>query len=121
LEVQIADDYAKQWAEADPTWQCGAVFGHLAASKRTVKRPGEWNHYTISAKGREIWVVLNGELINHMDMSQWLSGSTNPDGSAIPSWMWKPFAVLPLEGHIGFQGKHAGAPIWFRNIKVKKL
>ncbi len=121
LEVQIADDYAKQWAEADPTWQCGAVFGHLAASKRTVKRAGEWNHYTISAKGREIWVVLNGELINHMDMSQWLSGSTNPDGSAIPSWMWKPFAVLPLEGHIGFQGKHAGAPIWFRNIKVKKL
>ena len=32
-----------------------------------------------------------------------------------------PFSELPNKGKIGFQGKHAGAPIWFRNIKVKSL
>ncbi len=45
----------------------------------------------------------------------------NPDGSDIPEWLSKPAASLPLEGHIGLQGKHAGAPIYFRNIKIKEL
>ncbi|MDO8367648.1 MAG: DUF1080 domain-containing protein, partial [Saprospiraceae bacterium] len=97
------------------------IFGHLAAEKKMVKHPGEWNRYTITCLNRQIWVVLNGEPVNHMDMSRWLSGSQNPDGSAIPSWLSKPFATLPLEGHIGFQGKHAGAPIWFRNIRIQEL
>jgi len=121
VEIQIADDYSAEWSKADPTWQCAAIFGHLAAEKKTVKHPGEWNRYTIACMDRQIWVVLNGELVNHMDMSRWLSGSQNPDGSAIPSWLSKPFATLPLEGHIGFQGKHAGAPIWFRNVKIQEL
>ena len=121
VEIQIADDYSAEWSKADPTWQCAAIFGHLAAEKKAVKRPGEWNHYTITCINREIWVALNGELVNHMDMSRWLSGSQNPDGSAIPSWLSKPFAALPLEGHIGFQGKHAGAPIWFRNVLIQEL
>ena len=121
VEIQIADDYATEWSKADPTWQCGAIFGHLAAEKRMVKKPGEWNHYTITCVDRQIWVVLNGELVNHMDMNRWLSGSQNPDGSAIPPWLSKPFATLPLEGHIGLQGKHAGAPIWFRNIQIREI
>ncbi len=121
VEIQIADDYSAEWSKADPTWQCGAVFGHLAADKKLVKHPGEWNRYTITCQNRQIWVVLNGELVNYMDMSRWLSGSQNPDGSAIPSWLSKPFATLPLEGHIGLQGKHAGAPIWFRNLRIREL
>lgn len=121
VEVQIADDYAEQWANADPTWQCGAIFGHLAASKRMVKQPGEWNRYTITAIDQRITVLLNGEQVADMDMSLWTSATTNPDGSEIPSWLSTPFAELPTFGHIGFQGKHAGAPIWFRNMRVKEL
>ncbi|MBN8677202.1 MAG: DUF1080 domain-containing protein [Chitinophagales bacterium] len=121
VEIQIADDYSKEWSKADPTWQCGAIFGHLAAEKKAVKHPGEWNRYTIYCMDRQIWVVLNGLMVTHMDMSRWISGDQNPDGSAIPSWLSRPFATLPLEGHIGFQGKHAGAPIWFRNIRIREL
>lgn len=121
VEIQIADDFAKKWAESPKTWQCGAIFGHLAANKSTVKKPGEWNHYTIRCVGKQIDVVLNGELVTSMDMSKWTSAKTNPDGSEIPSWLSTPFAELPTKGKIGFQGKHAGAPIWFRNIKVKEL
>jgi hypothetical protein len=29
--------------------------------------------------------------------------------------------MLPTRGFIGLQGKHAGAPIYFRNIKIKEL
>ena len=41
VEVQIADDFADKWAKADPSWRCGAIFGHLPASKQMVKKPGE--------------------------------------------------------------------------------
>ena len=121
VEIQIADDYSTEWSRADPTWKCAAVFGHQAASKRTVKKAGEWNHYTITCKGKMIWVVLNGELVNKFDMSLYTSATKNPDGSDIPSWLSNPLATLPLKGHIGFQGKHAGAPIYFRNIMIKEL
>lgn len=121
VEIQIADDYAEQWAKADRTWQCAAIFGHLAAKERRVKKPGEWNTMKIACKDKMIHVVLNGSLVTEMDMSLWTSAEKNPDGSDIPSWLSTPFSVLPTQGKIGFQGKHAGAPIWFRNIKIKEL
>jgi len=121
VEIQIADDYSEEWGKAPPAWQCAAIFGHQAASRRTVKKAGEWNHYTITCINKKIWVVLNGELVNTCDMSVYTSAKTNPDGSEIPSWLSNPLASLPLHGQIGFQGKHAGAPIYFRNIKIKEL
>lgn len=121
VELQIADDYSEEWSKASPTWQCAAVFGHQAATKRTVKKAGEWNHYTITCIGKKIWIVLNGELVNVCDMNLYTSAKTNPDGTSIPSWLSTPMAQLPLHGHIGLQGKHAGAPIYFRNVKIMKL
>lgn len=122
VEIQIADDYSHEWANAAKDWQCGAIFGHLPANKQqVVKKPGEWNRFTITCRDQNIQVVLNDQLVTEMDMSLWTSGTTNPDGSPIPSWLNKPFATLQTNGYIGFQGKHAGAPIWFRNIRIKEL
>jgi hypothetical protein len=121
VEIQIADDYDEKWAKSPATWQCGAIFGHLPARSRQVKKPGEWNRFTITCVGGKIWVRLNGEMIIEMDMGRWTSAKVNPDSSEIPAWLSKPLAELPLRGHIGLQGKHAGAPIWFRNIKIKEL
>lgn len=121
VEIQIADDHCEKWGKADKTWQCAAIFGHLAASKSLVKEPGQWNRYTITCKDEMIYVMLNGELVTEMDMSLWTSAETNPDGSEIPSWLSTPFAELPTHGHIGLQGKHAGAPIYFRNLKIKEI
>ncbi len=121
VEIQIADDYAEKWAKAPKSWHCGAIFGHLAPSKSLVKKPGEWNHFTITCVGKKIDVVLNGERVTSMDMSLWTSAKTNPDGSEIPPWLNKPLSKQPTKGRIGLQGKHAGAPIWFRNIKITEL
>ena len=121
VEIQIADDFAKQWAESPKTWQCGAIFGHLAPSMSMVKKPGEWNHFIITCKGKIIQVVLNGMQVTEMNMDLWTSAKTNPDGSEIPSWLSTPFAQLSTHGRIGLQGKHAGAPIFFRNLKIKEL
>ncbi|MCX7426603.1 MAG: DUF1080 domain-containing protein [Planctomycetia bacterium] len=121
VEIQIADDFSEKWSTKPRTWQCAAIFGHLAATKSVVKRAGEWNRMTITCKGKMIYVMLNGELVTEMDMSKWTSAKTNPDGSEIPSWLSTPFAELPTKGRIGLQGKHAGAPIFFRNVKIKEL
>ena len=52
VEIQIADDYSKQWSESPATWQCGAIFGRLAANKqKVVKKPGQWNRYIITCQG----------------------------------------------------------------------
>lgn len=121
VEVQIADDFAEEWAKAPATWHCGAIFGHLAPAKSVVKPAGEWNHYTITCAGKRITVELNGETVTAMDMSLWTSAKTNPDGSEIPAWLSRPKAELATTGRIGFQGKHAGAPIYFRNIRIREL
>jgi len=121
VEIQIADDYAEQWANSPDTWHCAAAFGHLAPVKSLVKKSGEWNRFTITCVDRMIYVILNGEQVTELDMSLWTSAETNPDGSEIPRWLSKPLAELPTMGRIGFQGKHAGAPIYFRNLKIKVL
>lgn len=121
VEIQIADDFADQWAKSPKTWQCAAIFGHLPASKSMVKKPGEWNKMTVVCRGQRIRVALNGERVTDMDMSKWTSAKTNPDGSEIPEWLSTPFAELPTKGRIGLQGKHAGAPIYFRNVKIREL
>jgi hypothetical protein len=121
VEIQIADDYAEQWAKAPATWHCGAIFGHLAPTRSLVNKPGEWNHYTITCQGKKIYVMLNGEQVTAMDMSFWTSAKFNPDGSEIPEWLSRPFAELATKGRIGLQGKHAGAPIFFRNIRIKEI
>jgi len=121
VEIQILDDFGSKWKDAAKTWQCAAIFGHLAPNKQVVKPAGEWNHYTITCKGQMIWVMLNGVLVTEMNMALWTSATKNPDGSEIPSWLSTPFAQLKTHGKIGLQGKHADATIYFRNMKIKEL
>lgn len=121
VEVQILDDGGDKWANVKDNWRCAAVFGHVAPSKRVSKPAGEWNRMSITCAGSKIDIVLNGEHVTSMDMAQFTSAETNPDGSKIPNWLSKPKSTLPTKGKIGLQGKHGGAPIWFRNVKIREL
>jgi hypothetical protein len=121
VEIQIADDYSAQWSKADPSWQCAAVFGHKPATNKKLKRPGEWNHYTITCIDKIIKIELNGTLVNECNMDDFTSSKVNPDGTKIPSWLSNPMSTLGLHGYIGLQGKHAGAPIYFKNVMIKTL
>lgn len=120
VEVQIADDHYEKWSEAKLNERCGAIFGHLGPCKeKVVKKPGKWNHMRVKCAGQRISVILNGKKVTEMDMSLWTSGTENPDGSEIPSWLPTPFAELPTKGFIGLQGKHGEASISFRNVKIR--
>lgn len=121
VEIQIADDYSTTWSKADPSWQCAAIFGHKPATQKNLKRPGEWNHYTITCIEKNIKIELNGILVNECNMDDFTSSKMNPDGTKIPAWLYNPMSSLALHGYIGLQGKHAGAPIYFKNIMIKTL
>lgn len=121
IEIQIADDFAEQWAKKPRTWQCGAFFGRQGAYRSAVKQPGQWNVMVIVASGPMITVHLNGQRVNTFDLREFTSAKTNPDGSKTPPWLSKPPSDLPQKGKIGFQGKHGGAPIYLRNIEILEL
>lgn len=121
VEVQIADDYHEKWANSPKSWQCGAIFGRKPASESVVKKPGEWNRYTITCIDNMIYVLLNGKQINEIDLTKYTDARMNPDGTEAPEWLSKALSTLPTQGKIGFQGKHAGAPIYFRNIRIKEI
>lgn len=121
IEVQILDDWDEHWAKQPATWKCGAIFGRLAATKQVVKKAGEWNRMTVWAKGRMIYVVLNNELVTTCDMTKWTDPKKNPDGTETPPWLKNAMATMPTKGKIGLQGKHGGAQIHFRNVKIKQL
>jgi hypothetical protein len=120
IEIQILDDSAPKWADVPKNWQCGAAFGHQAPTRRTVKKAGEWNRMTLLCEGPKIVVVLNGERINEIDLTRFTSATKNPDGTEVPAWLAKrSLSSLATKGRIGLQGKHAGAPIYFRNVRIK--
>ncbi|HWH72433.1 MAG TPA: DUF1080 domain-containing protein [Candidatus Sulfotelmatobacter sp.] len=122
LEIQILDDHSPKWAQAPKNWQCGAAFGHQPPTKGVVKKPGEWNRMTLLCQGPKIVVVLNGERINEIDLTRFTSATKNPDGTEVPAWLTKrSLASLATKGRIGLQGKHAGAPIFFRNVRIQAL
>lgn len=77
---------------------------------------------TITAQGKHLTVLLNGEVVNEIDLARWKDGKVNPDGSEIPNWLQgKPWKEMPTRGRIGFQGRHTGAGILFRTLKVLRL
>ena len=122
VEIQICDDAAKQWKDQPANWHAGAFFGHQAPVKSAVKAAGEWNRMTLTCQGPRIATLLNGQSVCDIDLSRWTSGTKNPDGSDIPAWLHgKPWSQLPCHGRIGLQGRHAGAGIYFRNVKIQKL
>ena len=121
IEVQILDDYAERWTKVAPEWKCAGIFGHIGPTVQNVKPAGEWNRMTIRAEGRRIRVRQNGADVLDADTSRWTDAKRNPNGSEAPSFLSRPMAQMALKGRIGFQGRHAGARPYFRNVRIRPL
>jgi hypothetical protein len=94
----------------------GAVYDALAPSKNVGKKD-DWNHVTITARGSNLTVVMNGEKIIDMDLDRWSEAGKNPDGSK--NKYRHALKNFKREGHIGFQDH--GADVCYRNVKIKPL
>jgi hypothetical protein len=98
FEVQILDTHGKKKFGAH---DCGGVIGTSSPSKMMVKPAGEWNRYVITVKGNRLKVVLNGEQIQDVDLSE------------------TKLKDRPSKGYISFQDE--AKRIWYRNVKIKEL
>ncbi len=108
-EVQILDDDDAQYAHLDPGQYCGSLYKVFSAKRGALNKVGEWNHYEISALGRHIKVVLNGQTIvdgniNEVTDREVLRGHPG---------------LLRDRGHLALLGHWSYCE--FRNIFIKEL
>ncbi len=76
----------------------GAIYKLAPASTLASRPVGQWNSYEITAKGKTITVVLNGQKVSTL---------TNANRSP--------------KGHIGLQNHHPGSRVQFRNLRIQPL
>ena len=72
-------------------------------SKNMAKPDGEWNQVEVTVIKREVAAVWNGERILAVNLDE------------------RPLAEHAPFGHIGLQAYSTGAPVEFRNIRIKVL
>ena len=113
VEVQIEDSSEKSISKH----VCGGIFDIKEPTVNVVKKPGQWNHMTITANGSNICVVLNHQTVVQIDLNDWTQAHQNPDGTKNKFDI--AYKDLPKNGWIGFQDH--GQDIWYRNIKIKEL
>jgi hypothetical protein len=95
--------------------RAGDLYDLVAVAKENAKGPGEWNKAEIMLKNRKLDLYLNG-----LHVVSTVMGSPEWDKMVAKS----KFKSMPdfgkiIKGHIVLQDH--GNPIWFRNIKIRKL
>ncbi|MFN7936660.1 MAG: family 16 glycoside hydrolase [Bryobacteraceae bacterium] len=93
----------------------GGIYDIVAPRVNALLPPGAWNHYTISCKGPNITVILNGQQVSEANLDQWTEVRKNPDGS--PNKFTRAMKDFARSGYIGLQDH--GTPAWFRNIRIR--
>ena len=121
VEVQLLDNDAPKWKGLNPNQANLAFFGHRAPTSNPAKPAGQWNKVHLVADGPHLALWLNGIKVNECDLSEWTDAEKLPDGSPIPKWLSRPWSDLPHRGQIGFQGRHNGAGVKFRGIRIRSL
>ena len=112
MELQIIDEAAAlsgKWGKLKDTQYHGSVYDVIGAKRGAMKPAGTWNVQEVTAKGKRITVVLNGQTILDADLS------TVTD----PEVLKKHPGLLRTSGHIGFLGHNDY--VEFRNIRIKEL
>jgi len=107
MELEIKSDAGR----TPDTHSTGALYGVVAASKTAGKPAGEWNQVEASLIRRQLVVVWNGQEI--LDV--------NLDDPKFAGAEHGPLSARALYGHIGLQAHGNGAPVEFRNIRLKVL
>lgn len=98
MEFQLQGDYG----DTPVKDTSGAIYDVVPPLKNAVKPSGEWNAVEITVHGSKVKALLNGELVQDIDLD------------TIEELKYR-----LREGFIGLQDHNR--PIGFRNIRIKKL
>jgi len=109
MEIQVLDDSGSEYKNLRPEQYHGSVYDCFAAKRGSQKPVGEWNTEEITAKGRQVTVTVNGQVIV----------DCNLDDIKDEAKLKKHPGLKNPKGHIGFLGH--GARVEFRNLRIKEL
>jgi hypothetical protein len=112
--IEVAIDDTTGTGMHDP----GAFYDLVAPRTNAQKPQGEWNHMTITARGPKMEVALNGETVSKIDLDEWTTAGTRPDGSK-HKFTKVVVKDLPRAGYLGFQDH--GQDCWYKNVRIKDL
>ena len=94
-------------AQADPgdanRYGSGSLYRHAAPAANPTRPPGQWNRYTVRARGPRVEVWSNGQQVLDTSLDRYPETLPNP----------------PLKGYIGLQNH--GSPAEYRGIKLLRL
>lgn len=109
MEIQVLDDSGPAYKNLRPEQYHGSIYDCFAAKRGSQKPVGEWNTEEITAKGRQITVKVNDQVIV----------DANLDDLKDEAKLKKHPGLANKKGHIGFLGH--GARVEFRNLRIKEL
>jgi len=98
FEVQLKDDFGKE--EFGPH-DVGGVINTSGPLVNAVKPAGEWNRMVVALKGSHLFVSLNGQTVQDVNMED-----NKPEDKALAKKGW-----IAIQDH--------GEEFWVRNIKIK--
>ncbi|MFQ5571730.1 MAG: DUF1080 domain-containing protein [Rhodothermales bacterium] len=113
-EMQVLDN-DRHPDGRNPLTSSGAVYAMYPASEEVVKGPGEWNEVRIVVQGSHVEHWLNDVMI--VDYELWTDEWRQRVADS--KWSERPRYGLNETGYICLQ-EH-GDPVWYRNIKIRRL
>ena len=117
LELQMVDPrYFPEGQTAQPDELSGSLY-RAAAPKEQAFRPTQWNTYEITCQGPRVKVVLNGVLVQDLNLDEQTKRPQRHDGSLAP-----PLKDRPRRGHVGFQELSRGEnQVQIRGAQLRTL
>lgn len=84
---------------------------------KSMFKPDEWNKYQIMCRGPYVKVILNGEVIQDLNLDE----QTQPLHRDSPEKSSPPLKDRPRRGHIGFQELSKNGHVQIRNVTLRVL
>ena len=110
FESQVLDNTAEQYKGLKEWQYHGSIYGISAATATALRKTGEWNQQTITMKGRQVKVELNGVVIVDIDLDKAAPGGKTVSGHKVEG-------LARTKGHIGFCGH--GDRVAYRNLRIR--
>ncbi|MFK7977103.1 MAG: family 16 glycoside hydrolase [Halioglobus sp.] len=114
LEMQVLDNDGHSDGEI-VTHRAGDLYDLVSATPETVKPPGQWNEVRIKIKDDHIEHWLNGQRVVSITRgsAQWIKLVANSKYVDMPRFGQANEGYIVLQDH--------GDPVWYRNIRIRKL
>lgn len=113
-EIQLLDDSRHKDGRKGLT-SAGALYALYAPAKASVKPVGEWNRMRLRVQGNRVQHWLNGELVVEAEIgsADWNQRVAASKFARSPKFGRIPSGPILLQDH--------GNPVWFRNIRIRRL